>query len=81
MLQRPDRFRSLRRPTSTSVRVAGALAVLLLLGGCAENRIRDDSRKALAVGQYREAVNTLENGLREYPESTVLRTTLLQMRY
>ena len=70
----------LQRPTSTTACTAGALAVLLLLAGCAENRIRDESRRAMAGGQYQQAMSTLENGVREYPESTALRTTLLQAR-
>lgn len=70
----------LQRPAATTACTAAALAALLLLAGCAENRIRDESRRAMAGGQYREAMSTLENGLRDYPESTALRTTLLQAR-
>ncbi|WP_431286563.1 secretin N-terminal domain-containing protein [Roseateles chitinivorans] len=86
MFQRPvspdrsDRSGVRRRSAATARTAAGALALLMLLAGCAENRIRDESRKAMAGGQYREAMSTLENGLRDYPESTALRTTLLQAR-
>lgn len=77
MLFRTRLFRSPARPASST---AVAIAALLLVAGCAENRIREESRKAMAGGQYQQAMSTLENGLRDYPESTSLRTTLLQAR-
>lgn len=57
-----------------------ALAALLVLAGCAENRIRSDSHRAAASGEYRQALATLENGVKEYPESVALRSQLLQTR-
>ena len=77
MLFRTRIFPSPVRPASGT---AVAIAALLLVAGCAENRIREESRKAMAGGQYQQAMSTLENGLRDYPESTSLRTTLLQAR-
>ena len=77
MSSRPARSRSARHPAACT---AAALAVLLLLAGCAETRIRDESRKAMADGQYQQAMATLENGLKEYPDSTPLRTALLRAR-
>ncbi|SFR71323.1 general secretion pathway protein D [Mitsuaria sp. PDC51] len=77
MLFRTRLFPSPVRPASGT---AVAIAALLLVAGCAENRIREESRKAMAGGQYQQAMSTLENGLRDYPESTSLRTTLLQAR-
>lgn len=77
MLFRTRLFPSPVRPASGT---AVAIAALLLVAGCAENRIREESRKAMAGGQYQQAMSTLENGLRDYPESTSLRTSLLQAR-
>ncbi|OWQ86999.1 hypothetical protein CDN99_20090 [Roseateles aquatilis] len=77
MLQRPDRFRP---PTRHRACTASALAVLLLIAGCAENRIRDESRKAMAGGQYQQALATLEDGVKEFPDSTAMRSSLLQAR-
>jgi general secretion pathway protein D len=58
------------------------LLLLLLLGlaGCAQQRIRDASQEQLAAGQYETAVSQLEQGLKAYPESTVLRAALIQAR-
>ncbi len=69
-----------RSPARPAAGTAVALAALLLVAGCAETRIREESRKAMAGGQYQQAMSTLENGLRDYPESTALRTSLLQAR-
>jgi general secretion pathway protein D len=62
------------------VSTAVALASVLLIAGCAETRIRDESRKAMDGGQYQQALATLESGLREHPDSTTLRSTLLSSR-
>src|ERR1043165_5955443 len=77
MLFRTRLFPSPARSVSGT---AVAIAALLLVAGCAETRIREESRKAMAGGQYQQAMSTLENGLRDYPESTSLRTSLLQAR-
>ncbi len=74
------RLRLSRSPARPAAGTAVALAALLLVAGCAETRIREESRKAMAGGQYQQAMSTLENGLRDYPESTALRTSLLQAR-
>lgn len=60
--------------------LAAALCTTLLLGGCAEQRIRDASRSALASGDYEQSVRKLEAGLKEHPESSVLRSGLIQAR-
>lgn len=73
---------------SASVRVSmpRVLAVLhvalsfFVLAGCAEMRIRNGSQTQLASGDYEQAVHTLEQGLKEYPESTQLRGSLIQAR-
>lgn len=55
-------------------------ACALLLAGCAEQIIRRDSQDALARGDYEAAVRQLEQGLRDHPESTPLRSSLLLAR-
>lgn len=60
-------------------RVATLLASLVM-AGCAEQRIRDESQGSLSAGQFEEAVQKLEAGLKEHPESTMLRSGLLQAR-
>lgn len=63
---------------ATSVLVPLLLA--FALSGCAEQRIRSESQHALAAGDYEHAVRVLEQGAKENPESTVLRSGLLQAR-
>lgn len=74
------RLRISSSPARPAAGTAVALAALLLVAGCAETRIREESRKAMAGGQYQQAMSTLENGLKDYPESTALRSSLLQAR-
>jgi len=74
------RLRISSSPVRPAAGTAVALAALLLVAGCAETRIREESRKAMAGGQYQQAMSTLENGLKDYPESTALRSSLLQAR-
>ena len=61
-------------------RVLGALLVALLIGGCAEQRLRDQSQRSMQAGDYPQAVHVLEDGLKQYPESIVLRGGLIQAR-
>jgi len=74
------RLRISSSPARPAAGTAVALAALLLVAGCAETRIREESRKAMAGGQYQQAMSTLENGLKDYPESAALRSSLLQAR-
>ena len=60
--------------------VIAAACVLNMLSGCAEQRIRDESQQAIIVGQYEHALDTLNAGLKQYPDSTILRTGQLQAR-
>lgn len=60
--------------------LAAALCATLLLAGCAEQRIRDASRSALVAGDYEQSVRKLEAGLKEHPESSLLRSGLIQAR-
>jgi general secretion pathway protein D len=62
------------------VRAALALLALVTLAGCAQQRIRDDSQTLLRAGAYEQAVSGLEAGLKEHPESALLRAGLLSAR-
>jgi general secretion pathway protein D len=57
-----------------------ALALALSVGGCAEQRIRNSSQQLIAAGDYEQAVRTLEEGVKDNPESTLLRSGLVQAR-
>jgi general secretion pathway protein D len=62
-------------------RVAGLLlTTLVLLVGCAQERIRDESLLHMREGQFEKAVGGLQSGLKEFPDSPVLRSGLLQSR-
>jgi general secretion pathway protein D len=63
-------------------RLGACLAVVgwVALAGCAQQRIRDESQSRLAEGNYEQAVATLETGLKEHPDSTLLRAGLIQAR-
>jgi len=56
------------------------LISLALLGGCAEERIRDQSRADLVGGRADQAVIELEAGLKDHPDSMTLRAGLIQAR-
>ena len=49
-----------------------------MMAGCAQERIRDQSRQDLGKGDYEQAVRGLEAGLKAYPESVTLRSGLIQ---
>lgn len=51
-----------------------------LLSGCAQQRLRDQSQQSLASGDYEQAIRSLEAGLKDYPDSAVLRSGLIQAR-
>lgn len=69
-------------PFATMRRVATGLivAVGLAIAGCAPQRIRDESNQLLRVGQYEKAVTELEVGLKNHPDSPVLRAGIVQAR-
>lgn len=70
-------------PSSTPTRrllLGIGLACTILVAGCAQQRIRDSSQGLFRAGDYEKAVAELEVGLKDYPESTVLRSGLLQVR-
>ena len=57
-----------------------ALALSLALAGCAVDRIRGDAEQLVAQGDYEQAVQMLETGSAEYPDSAQLRGRLLVVR-
>jgi general secretion pathway protein D len=54
--------------------------VVVVLAGCAEQQIRDRSQQALGAGDYERAIAELEGGVKQYPESPLLRGGLIQAR-
>lgn len=60
--------------------IGWVLVSLIALAGCAQQRIRDDSQSLLRAGEYEKAVAGLEIGLKDYPDSALLRAGLLQAR-
>jgi general secretion pathway protein D len=69
-------------PSSARLRATAAVLALLMLtlAGCAQQRIRDDSHTLLRAGAYEQAVGGLEAGLKEHPDSALLRAGLLSAR-
>jgi general secretion pathway protein D len=63
-----------------AVRWLGAVALATSLCGCAQQRIRDTAQTQVSAGQFEQAVSGLEAGLKEYPDSAVLRAGLIQAR-
>jgi general secretion pathway protein D len=59
---------------------AVVLGVVLGVVGCAQQRIRDGADTALRDGQYETAVRQLEAGVKDHPDSTLLRSGLVQAR-
>ena len=66
-----------RRTWKTTL-LCGVLA--LGLSGCAVQRVKDDAAAAMQSGHYETALSVLEAGVRRHPDSTVLRSQLLQAR-
>ncbi|MGE0097849.1 MAG: cohesin domain-containing protein [Hydrogenophaga sp.] len=55
-------------------------AVVLSAVGCAQQLIRDEASAKLRQGQYESAIQTLQDGVAQYPESVTLRTGLVAAR-
>jgi general secretion pathway protein D len=54
--------------------------VCLLLGACAQQRIHDEAQTRARAGDYDQAAQLLDDGVRRYPDSASLRSTQLQLR-
>lgn len=77
---RAGRIAAIALPASPRRFAALGTALLMLLAGCAEQRIRDQSQADLAAGQYEKALSGLDAGLKQYPESISLRAGQIQAR-
>jgi general secretion pathway protein D len=62
------------------LRFGTLLSVLSVLSACAPQRIRDFSAEQLRDGKYEEAILEMEQGLRDYPDNTLLRSGLLSAK-
>lgn len=56
------------------------LALPLLLGACAQDRIRDEAASQLRAGNYEAALAGYQDGVQRYPDSTALRAGLAAAR-
>ncbi len=56
------------------------LLSLFLLAGCAQQRIRDEASSRLRGGEFETAIQGLQDGVRQYPESALLRAGLVSAR-
>jgi general secretion pathway protein D len=61
-------------------RLGSSAALLLMLCSCAVQKVHDASNQQLSAGNYEAAIATLEAGYKANPDSTELRTALLQAR-
>lgn len=56
------------------------IGFLLVLAGCAQQKLRDKAQTAVEQGQYEQAVQLLNEGVHKYPASSLLRGGLLQTK-
>ena len=66
--------------TRNAVSAVFVFILFAALGGCAVDRIRDNAEQLMAQGDYEHAVQTLEAGTAQYPDSAQLRARLLLAR-
>ena len=57
-----------------------ALLLALFIAGCGTQAIERTAREQSSAGQWRAALSTLEDGLRNHPQSTALRAQILRTR-
>lgn len=62
------------------IKLLFAISAFVSLVACSEMRVRDRAQDALLIGDYEDAIQTLEEGIRRYPDSTLLRARLVQAR-
>lgn len=63
----------------TRLRLQMAIA-LIAVSGCAEQRIRDQSQADMASGHFGTAIQSLEAGVQQHPDSATLRSALVETR-
>lgn len=61
-------------------RALAASALVLMMAGCAQQRIRDTAQTQLRAGAFEAALQSLETGLDTYPDSALLRAGLIEAR-
>jgi len=61
-------------------KLVAATTALLMFCGCAEQAIRKESIEQLRHGEYEAAIRTLQGGVSQYPDSTVLRAGLREAK-
>ncbi len=61
-------------------RLSMALLATLLLASCAQQRIRDHATEQIRNADYENAIKGLQEGVRQYPESALLRAGLVQAK-
>jgi general secretion pathway protein D len=64
------------KPHSTNWLRVAAAAAAALLAGCMQQFIRQDANDKLRQGEYEAAIQSLERGVADYPESPILRAGL-----
>lgn len=69
-----------RRLSMRRIATLVAMAASIGLAGCAQQRIRDESERLVKDGSYEQAVTSLQVGLKDYPESPLLRAGLINVR-
>ena len=57
-----------------------AIAAAVLLGACAEQRIRDEAQIQSRAGDYEQAMEGLQSGLKTFPDSALLKAGVIQTR-
>lgn len=62
------------------VLLGATLCVLGVFAGCAQQRLRDSALEQLRAGQYERALAEFDAGVKEYPDSAILRSGLIQAR-
>lgn len=68
---------ALARPCRVAFCV-GVLLALLVASGCADQAIRKEADSSLREARYEEALDTLQSGLKRYPDSPLLRSGAIQ---
>jgi general secretion pathway protein D len=75
------RSRTRRHQLSPALyRFGAALGVVVLLVGCAQQRVRNEAERLIAAGQFERANELLEQGVKEHSDSALLRAGLVQAR-
>lgn len=69
-----------KRNVQSLERVAVLMTSVLLLGGCAQQLIRDEASLQMREGRYEASIKGLQEGVAQYPDSSLLRSGLITTR-